>query len=247
MKINLLKTLIASAALALTLQINAATLTVSPSAISNNYSGVITLNITGLTNTEKVTIQTFLDLNGNGSIDDDEPLVDVCKISDGGAMIISGVTNINVPFDSNSATGAITTTLNFLPATIVEDIVGNHIYKLVSPTGRFSPVTAVLTVTNAVLSQSISGVVYSNGVALPGAIVIAQDQQLNNPVGGVVADASGHYFLTLPPGRYTPIASSWNCYYNFNTAPSIVLTNGVAATNDLILTNGTATISGNVY
>ena len=88
---------------------SAATLTVTPSAISNTYTGVITLDITGLTNGETVGVQTWLDLNANGSIDPGEPMMDAFKIADGGAMIVGGITNINVPFDSNSTTGAITT------------------------------------------------------------------------------------------------------------------------------------------
>ena len=42
------------------------TLTVSPAVTSNTYTGVITLNITGLTNRETVTVQEWLDLNANG-------------------------------------------------------------------------------------------------------------------------------------------------------------------------------------
>ena len=44
-------------------------------------------------------------------------------------MIIDGITNINVPFDSNSATGAITTTLNFAPPMVLENIVGQKVYR----------------------------------------------------------------------------------------------------------------------
>ena len=126
---------------------SAATLTVTPSAISNTYSGVITLNITGVTNGETVGVQTWLDLNANGSIDAGEPMMDAFKIADGGAMIIGGITNISVPFDSNSTTGAITTALNFAPPMVLENVVGQKIYRVVSPGGNFSPVTATLLVT----------------------------------------------------------------------------------------------------
>ncbi len=226
----------------------AATLTITPSVISNTYPGVITLQIGGLTNTETVTVQKWLDGNANGLIDAGEPLMDAFKIADGGAMVIGGVTNVSVPFDSNSATGAITTALYFGAAMALENIVGRQIYQVVSPTGRFSPVTATLTVTNAALPQSVSGIVYSNGVTpFPYAVVVAQDQQANNPAGAAVADAAGHYFLTLKPGSYSLIAGFPNYYFNQNLAPSVVLTNGMSATNNLSLTNGTATISGSVY
>src|SRR5208282_498376 len=89
------------------------TLVVSPAVISNTYSGVITLNINGLTNGEQVIVQRYLDLNGNGVVDLGEPLIDLFKIKDGGAQVIGGITNLNVPYDTNPTNGAITTTLNF--------------------------------------------------------------------------------------------------------------------------------------
>src|SRR4051812_8163949 len=62
----------------------AATLSVSPSVISNSYPGVIQLNIGGLTNGEQVVVRKWLDLNANGSIDSGEPVIDMFKIADGG-------------------------------------------------------------------------------------------------------------------------------------------------------------------
>src|SRR5690242_20218805 len=54
-----------------------ATISVTPSTVSNLYSGNITLQITGtgLTNGETVLVERFLDLNANGAIDAGEPLV----------------------------------------------------------------------------------------------------------------------------------------------------------------------------
>src|ERR1039457_4469666 len=79
------------------------TLIVTPSVISNTYSEVIMLNITGLTNTETVTIQRWLDFNGNGSIDAGEPMIDAFQITDNNLTnaLIGGITNLNVPFDTN--------------------------------------------------------------------------------------------------------------------------------------------------
>ncbi len=170
------------------------------------------------------------------------------KIKDGGAMVISGVTNLNVPFDSNATTGAITTTLNFAASLAIENMTGHFVYAVASPTGRFAPVTASFTVTNGALNQSISGVIYSNGVPLPYAFVVAQDTQAQNPTGSAIADASGHYLLALRPGSYALIGSAPNCYLDQNAAPSFTLTNGFSATNNLFLTGGgTNTISGSVF
>src|ERR1051325_818341 len=75
---------------------NAVTFSVTPSALSNNYSGVLTLQITGLTNGEHVIIQRYLDLNGNGTGEATEPLLDTFTIADGGVSTIGGITNVNV-------------------------------------------------------------------------------------------------------------------------------------------------------
>ncbi len=228
----------------------AQTLTVSPSSTSNNYTGVITLNITGLLTGEKVSLERWIDLNANGVVDPGEPLMDAFKITDNDSTnnLIGGVMDINVPYDTNTTNGTITTTLNFAASMAIENMVGHFIYRLVSPTGRFAPVTALFTVTNATLAQSISGVVYSNGLTpLPYAVVVAQDQQAGNPAGSVVADGNGHYFLTLPPSTYSVIAGYPNYYQDQSALPSIVLTNGMAATNDLSLSNGAVTLSGSVY
>jgi Carboxypeptidase regulatory-like domain len=222
-------------------------LSVSPSVTSNNYTGVITLNITGLTNGEQVTIQKWLDLNGNGAIDPGEPMVDTFNITDNDSTnnLIGGVTNINVPYDTNPASGAIATTLNFAGNMAIENMTGHFVYRAVSATGNSS---ALFVVTNAALAQSVSGTVYSNGLTpLPYAVVVAQDQQAGNPVGSTVADGSGHFFLKLPPSSYSLIAGYPNYYFDQSLAPSIILTNGMAATNNLSLTNGTVTLSGSIY
>jgi hypothetical protein len=225
----------------------AVTLSVTPSVISNTYPGVVQLNIGGLTNGEVVIVRKWLDLNANGLIDSDEPLIDVFKVADGGAMIIGGVTNISVPFDSNPAAGSITTSLSVSPALILENMVGQCVYQVVSPSGRFSPVTATFAVTNGTMAQSIAGTIYSDGVPFAHGVVVAQDQQANNPAGAVVADDNGHFSLSLPPSSYNLIGGAPNCYYDFSTAPSIVLSNGLTATNDVYVTSGTTTIAGAIY
>ncbi len=224
-----------------------ATLTVTPSAVSNSYTGFITLNIGGLTNGQQVKVQTYLDLNSNGVVEANDPLVDVFNITDGGAAVIGGITNVSVPYDSNPASGAITTSLSF--ALPLESIVGQRIYRVLSnPSGAFTPVTAVLNITNAAVGQSVSGIVYSNGVIpMPGAMVAALTLTNQNYVSGVIADASGHYFLTLNPGTYVILPVLPGFYTDQNLSPVVTLTNGMSVTNDLSLTNGTISISGSVY
>ena len=152
-------------------------LTISPSVISNTYQGLITLNITGLTNTERVTVQEWLDLNHNGVIDSGDILFDVFKVTDGGAMLIGGVTNVSVPFDSNQATGAISTAINFAAPFTLENITGQRIFQVLSPTGN---ATAIMDVTNAATGATLVGTIYSNNVPFPNSVVVALTASAQN-------------------------------------------------------------------
>ena len=141
------------------------TLTVSPSVVSNTYVGVVTLNITGLTNGEQVTVQKWMDLNGNGLIDAGEPMMDAFKIADNDltSNLIGGITNVNVPADFNPTNGAITTTLSFAGNLNIENLTGHYIFRVVSPSGRFLPVSASVVGTNAALPQYTRGTIYGPG------------------------------------------------------------------------------------
>jgi len=224
----------------------ATTLTVTPAATSNLYTGVITLAVTGLTNGQPVKVQTYLDLNGNGAVDPGEPLLDVFNLTDGGASVIGGVTNISVPFDSNSATGSITTALSFAPP--LDNVVGQKIYRLVGiPSDAFAPVTALSQVTNAAIGQSVSGIIYSNGMApLPYAIVVALTATNQNYVAAAAADSAGHYSLALKAGSYVLLPALPGYYTDQSVVPLVTLTNGMSATNSLYLTSGPVALSGQV-
>lgn len=219
-------------------------LTVNPSVISNTYTGVITLNITGLTNTEQVIVQQWLDLNGNGTIDPGEPMFDTFKIADGGAMVIGGVTNVSVPFDSNPVAGAITTTINFAPPMTLENITGRRIFQVVGPTGS---ATAILDVTNGFTGQTVTGTIYSNNVPFPHAVVVALGQPQGNYAGAAVADGSGNYSLNLPTGTFALVPGMPNFYANQQAAPMVTLTNGMMTTNNLYVTNGIVAATGRIY
>src|SRR5260370_15184680 len=87
--------------------------TVAPSAVSNTYSVAITLQVTGLTNTETVVVQKFLDLNTNGVIGSADTLVQQFTLQDGVNSVIGGETNLNFPACFNSSNRTITTGVNF--------------------------------------------------------------------------------------------------------------------------------------
>src|SRR2546421_6932474 len=57
--------------------------TVTPSTVSNTYNGYLTLQVTGLTNTETVVVQKFLDANTNAIVDGGDLLWQQFNLTDG--------------------------------------------------------------------------------------------------------------------------------------------------------------------
>ena len=225
---------------------------VSPSAVSNTYAGAITLHVAGLTNDDPVVVQKFLDLNTNGVVDPGDYLVQQFNLTDGQAgMVIGGVTNINVPGDTDGATnGQITALLNFRGGDFVQNIAGQYIFVLSSPSGDFTPLTNYFAVTNLPGAQQITGALLGNSAAVPNAVVLlfpaprGGNHGPGTPVAGTVADNSGNYGFQVPPGTYVPMAFSSNYVANYATSPVLTLTNGQMITTNLALTAATASISG---
>src|SRR5437016_4348207 len=128
----------------------AATLTVSPTSISNTYPGSVTLQISGLTNGETVLVERFLDANRNGTVDAGELLVQSFKVTDGQVTAFGGVRDANVPGDEDGAAdGQISTAFYFSASPEFGRVAGNYVFRLSSPTGRFTPVVQSLSVTPA--------------------------------------------------------------------------------------------------
>ena len=244
-------------AVALIQPLNAAvTFSVTPSAVSNTYNGYITLQIGGLTNGESVVIQKFLDINGNGVIDPSDWLVQQFNLSDGvPGMVIGGVTNFNVPGDTDGvANGQITAAVNFYSPGGVQNIAGTYLYKLSSPVAHFTAITISLIVTNLPYPQTISGNVVSNGTSAPApnAVVILFQPTPPGDIGpvnaqaGVVANNAGSYTFQMPPGLYVPLALSSNSVFNYAASPMLTLAAGQTITTNLSLSNATDNISGKV-
>jgi hypothetical protein len=224
-------------------------LTISPSAVSNTYSGFVTLNITGLSGGDTVVVQKFLDANTNGIVDAGDLPVQQFSLTDGAAgMVIGGVTNINVPGDTDgAANGQIAATLSFRGGDFVQNLVGQYIFVLSSPTGGFSPVTNYFAVTNYPFGQQITG-----GAAVSNAVVIlfppprGGTHGPGTPVAGSVADNSGHYTVQVPPGTYMPMAFRSNYVADYATSPVLTLGSRQTITTNLALAAATARISGQI-
>jgi hypothetical protein len=227
----------------------AVTALLTPSTISNSYSGTITLHVTGLTNGETVVVQKFLDAHGNGSVDTAETLWQSFKLTDGRApTYLDGatmVTNLNVPCDTDGVAGHITAALNLLQSGFEQTLSGKYLYVVTSPFGNFPPQTNSLVITNFPYGQAVSGSVMANGTNVPGAAVLLFQPVGNNlnPQGGAVADNSGHYQISAPPGNYVLVPFKSNFVANAGLA-QVTLASGVNLSSNLFLISADRTISG---
>jgi hypothetical protein len=228
---------------------------ITPSAVSNTYNGTITLSVTGLTNTETVGIQDFLDANTNGVIGGADILWQQFNLTDGQQSLFhdgaAAVTNFNVPGDTDgAANGTITAKMNFLGDS-PQAIAGKYVFRLFSPSGHFTPITNNLfIVTNFPYAQSFTGNVVSNGTSttLSNAIVLLFDASGGNlhVVGGTVANNAGSYTIKAPPGTYTLAAIKSNFVANTTVAAGLVLGGGATVTTNMNLLSTTQSISGKV-
>jgi len=219
----------------------------APATVSNTYLGVITLQITGLTNNETVVVQKYLDVNGNGVVDAGDWLEQQFDLTDGQpGMAIGGITNLNVPGDTDTTPGQITAQLFFRNGDFMQNIVGQYAYVVSSPSGRFNAITNLLTVTNAGYGQAITGIVVSNNssTTLPNSMVLLMGPGKGKPVAGTLTDHSGSYTLAAPPGTYKVLAVQANYTVNTATLPAITLGSGQTNTANVSLTPATASISG---
>ena len=204
----------------------AVTFSVSPASVSNTYAGQITLQIGGLNTGETVVINKYLDVNTNGVIDAGDWLVQSFRLTDGQASVIGGVTNINIPCDSNPTNGTITAQLNLLTAGFEQQFVGRYLYSVSSPTGRFAATNCSFAVTNAPYAQGFTGKAQCGGTNVPYAGVLVFPPPSDNgggPLAGTVADGSGTYNIKLAPGTYQLWAFKSNYVCDMGAAPVLSL------------------------
>jgi len=224
----------------------AASLTVAPSAISNTYEGMVTLEIGGLTNGETVVVGKFADLNGNGIWDANDWLMRGFRVTDGKVKTIGGATNYNVPCDLTGTNGAITTLLNYTASDEPDHVVGNYFFAVSSASGF---ATNLLAVTNWPYSQTITGTVLSSGTNVPNAIVVllvplpGGDMEFSS---GTMADGSGNYSIHMPPGVYVPLPFRRGFVADMASPVVVSLATNATVTTNLNLLPATHTLAGRV-
>ncbi|HXT13368.1 MAG TPA: carboxypeptidase regulatory-like domain-containing protein [Candidatus Angelobacter sp.] len=227
------------------------TVTVTPVAVSNTYAGTITLQVSGLANGETVFVQKFVDANANGVVDAGDVLFQAFSLTDGQANVFhdgtTSVTNTLVPGDLDSVSGQITAALNLRVSGFEQTMSGHYLFVVSSTTGSFSPQTNSFMITNFPFAQSLSGSVIASGTNVPGAAVLLFQPvgQNLNPQGGAIADNSGNYLITAPPGSYVLVAFKSNFVANAGAA-SVSLGSGVNLSTNLFLLPSDRTISGSI-
>lgn len=231
-------------------RVPAATLTLTPSTVSNTYPGLLTLQVAGLTNGETVIVQKYLDANGNGVVDAGDTLWQQFRLTDGKASVFydgpTAVTNLDVPGDLDPAPGHITAPLNLFLSGFEQTIVGNYLFVLSSPSGSFAPITNAFAVTGSPFAQSFRGSVTANGTNVPNAVVLLfQTAGKNmNPMGGTVADNAGNYTVGAAPGNYLLVAIRNNFVANVGASPLLTVGSAAGSNATLSLLSATTTIAG---
>jgi hypothetical protein len=160
-------------------------------------------------------------------------------------MVIGGVTNVNVPGDTDSTAGQISAQLNFVTDNS-QSILGKYLFRVSSLSGDFAtPLTNSFAVTNLPYGQGFAGNVINNGTNVPNAAVLLLNGN-GNFLGGTIANNAGAYSVQVPPGTYLLLAAKTNYLANQLTAPLLTLTNGQTITTNLTLTNATQPLSGKI-
>ncbi len=229
---------------------------VTPATTSNTYNGILTLNITGLSSGDTVTVQKFLVTDGSNVVDSSGDLIQQFQLTDGAASVFTNgatsVTNFAVPGDADGmANGSITA--NLYPSMDFEQLyIGTYEFVVSSPAGHFSPITNSFTVTNFPFAQKITGNIISNGIAsatLPYAVIVLLVNDGGNntqPVAGAVADKNGAFSINMPPGTYGLVGFKTNFVTAFYSAPFVTVNSGATVTTNLSLYPAANSISGKI-
>lgn len=229
----------------------AVVISVSPSVISNDYRGVITLNITGLTNGQSVRVEKFADFNQNGVFDPGigEALFQSFVLTDGvGSPVFAGVTNVNVPGDTDgAANGDIAARLYAANGAEGNRSAGRWVYRVMNAAAPDELARATLTVNQAAFSQRVTGTVSAaGGVVLSNAFVLVLGGANGSLVSIGLSDASGVYSIQLPPGNYSINAAKSGYVTRFEQSASAVLGAGAVVTANVQLDAAVKTVSGRV-
>ena len=221
--------------------------TVSPSTVTTASSGKITLAITGFTAGQSIRIDRVLDLNGNGVIDANEPIVDSVIVKDGVVTSIGGVRNGNVPGDEDGAADGQATVRFHFPGvnTVLDNITGNYLFRVSDPNGVFADVVHTFQIQPNVLAQGVTGTLFKpdGTTPQPNAVVLLISNGSGG--GGAVTDSGGHFTIYSAAGKYTLLTMGAG-YMSDQAAGSVTVSAGVIGSHNVTSVASDRTIKGNV-
>ncbi len=215
--------------------------------VTNDFSGKITLTITGLMANQTVLVEKYVDLNGNGIIDaGQEGLVRSFTVTDGQLPLIGGVRNLNVPGDDDgAANSSIQVQLDFPGVdTVFGSTVGKFVYRVSDPVGPTTLATATFEVKQKAWPQGVSGRIsaLTGDTSLGGAFVALAPPD-GSPVAASFTDANGNYQFNAPTGSYVIYVVKTG-YVTDSSATSVTVVTNQFATKNLALASGGFTIAG---
>lgn len=228
----------------------AANLGVSPSSMTYDDAGVLTLSITGLpSNNETVRLERYVDANGNGSVDAGELLIFSCLVTDGEVTMFGGERNANIPGDEDGvANGQIRVELT--PGRLPEfnRAVGSYVIRVSSPGAAFAPVAQTFAVTQAPFAQAARGIVTADGSPVAGALVAFLDAANDGEYSaGVFTDGAGGFSLNVAPGDYQLAAVKDGFVMHFLEGPQVTVLPGADSTQNVAVATADRTISGRIF
>lgn len=233
--------------LLLTASACAATLSVSPTTVSDDYLGKITLTIGGVPTGAALMMEKYYDLDADGQIDATDLLVQGFHLTDGQLPMIGGVRNINVAGDEDgTANGQVRAEVH-MPGVqqISGSAIGRFVYRVSGIAGGFAPVTSAFQVTQTVKAQGVTGKVTHATTGAPLRAAVAFVRQDSNRGSMVMTDAAGNFTLYGEPGEYAVVPSLKGYVCNMS-AGGVVLNANQTVHQNLTLTPGTLTVSGRV-
>ena len=223
----------------------APSLSLTSSSIDSSYFGSVGIQVDGLESGESVILDRFQVNTTDGTVDGAAILQQRVTLTDGEQGLIGGVANVNVIADLTPADGSITAQVDFFTS-FVPQMIGEYVFRVSSPSGRFTPLSTRFTVTPAPLGQAVKGRVTSGGSGLAHAYVclLDEDNAGLNFVAGAVADATGHYTIPARPGNYRIVAARPGYGIRLATETAVTLAAGTDATVDTTVLAGTRHIRG---
>jgi len=243
----LLYTVLAAVSLVAPAAVRAAvSLTVTPSIITNDYTGKIVLDVTGLTPGQSIQVQRFTDFNADGQVDAEDVPVEGFAVQDGQLPIIGGIRNRVVRGDEDATVdGKVRIEVSVPGIRPVLDLaVGTFVYRISGPSDGFNPVLRPFTVRATVLPQGVTGhlsaAVGGQPVAHALVVVLAPESSAGFTA---FSDSNGAFTVYTDPGAYVVLPIKAGFIGGFDSGMATV-TAGQILTNDLLLDAGALSVSG---